>query len=269
MVGDEDPDPAGAQVGHQVADVGHRDRIDARKGFVEQDVARVGGQAARDFRPPPFAPRQRQRRRAAQVVDGEVGQKFLEPLAAHGAVGLGDFEDRQDVVLDRQAAEDRRFLRQVADPQPRAAVHRHQGDVAPVDQDLTALGHHQPRDGVEAGGLARSVGTKQRHDLAPVQVQRHVADHRAAAVGLAQPAHDQAAGAFGHGQGGACGGQFPPSWPVLWPEPWPVSITVRTRPSSVPVPSRRFTTIRSEASVFGPWVRSTLPSITRRASSSV
>ena len=86
-------------------------------------------------------------------------------------VGFGDFEDGQDVVLDRQAAKDRHFLRQIADAQPRAAIHRQEGHVAPVDHDLPAFGGDQPGNGVKAGRLARSVRAEQRHDLAARQVR--------------------------------------------------------------------------------------------------
>ena len=54
----------------------------------------------------------------------ELGEQPLEPVLAPGAVGLGDLEHRADIVLDVEAAEDRGLLRQVADAEPRAAIHR-------------------------------------------------------------------------------------------------------------------------------------------------
>ena len=48
-------------------------------------------------------------------------------------------EDRQDVLLDRQLAEHRRLLRQVADALPRPLVHRRLGDVLAVERDLARL----------------------------------------------------------------------------------------------------------------------------------
>ena len=112
----------------------------------------------------------------------ELGQQLLEPGAARGAVGLGDLEDGEDVLLDRQAAEDRHLLRQVAEAEPGAAVHGQRGDVEAVDHHLPALGRDEAGDGVEAGGLAAAVGAEQRHHLAGGEVHRDVADHRAPPV---------------------------------------------------------------------------------------
>ena len=54
----------------------------------------------------------------------EFVEQLLEPLAARVAVGLDHLEHRQDVLLDGQPAEDRGFLRQIAEAEDRAAVHR-------------------------------------------------------------------------------------------------------------------------------------------------
>ncbi len=71
-----------------------------------------------------------------------------------------------DILLDRQAAEDRSFLRQVADPQSRALVHRQLGDVVAVEFDGAAIGRNQSRDHVEHGGLACPVRAQQADRLA-------------------------------------------------------------------------------------------------------
>ena len=78
------------------------------------------------------------------------------------------------------------FLRQIADPQPRAAIHRQRGHILAVDQHLPAFGRHQPGNGIKAGGLARPVRPQQRHHLAPVQVHADIADHRPLLVAFAQ-----------------------------------------------------------------------------------
>src|SRR3546814_6332858 len=54
------------EVGDEVADVADRQWIDAREGLVEKHDRRVRRQRARDLCPPPFAARQRHRRRIAQ-----------------------------------------------------------------------------------------------------------------------------------------------------------------------------------------------------------
>ena len=65
----------------------------------------------------------------------EFLQQRVEVVLALLAALLHDLEHGADVLLDRQAAEDRRFLRQIADAEPGAAVHRHRGYVEAVDLD--------------------------------------------------------------------------------------------------------------------------------------
>src|SRR6185312_908360 len=48
----------------------------------------------------------------------------IEHLLAQLGFGLGDFEDGADILLDRQTAKDRGFLRQITDAAAGAAVHR-------------------------------------------------------------------------------------------------------------------------------------------------
>ena len=99
-------------------------------------------------------------------------------------VGLGDLEHGQDILLDRQAAEDRGFLRQIAEAEDRPAVHRQVGDVLPVEEDAAAVGPDQAHDRIEAGRLAGAVGPEQPDHLAALNVERDVVEHRAPVIGL-------------------------------------------------------------------------------------
>ena len=107
--------------------------------YVAEQVFRFGSKAAGDLHTASFAPRQCQRRRAAQVLDRELRQQLFKPLASLVAIDLGDVEDRRDVVLHREAAKDAGLLRQVADPHLRAPVHWQRGGVLPVDAHRPAL----------------------------------------------------------------------------------------------------------------------------------
>ena len=106
-------------------DVADRDRVHAGEGLVEEDEFRRAGQGAGDFHPASFAAGQAHAEVVADVVDVEFLQQafqgFLATVAIEVAAGL---EDRHDVVGYRQLAEDRGFLRQVADAGPGAPVHR-------------------------------------------------------------------------------------------------------------------------------------------------
>ena len=162
--------------------------------------------------------------------DRELAQQLVEHLVALLRVGHGDLEDRPDVVGDGHAAEHRGLLRQVADAELGAAVHRQPGHVLAVDGDRAGIGRHQPGDGVEAGGLAGAVRPEQRRDLAAPQRQRHVAQHRPLAVALGEVADLQARAPLGHAQVGPRGSLARAATAAGMK-------IVCTRPSSCPVPA--------------------------------
>ena len=166
VIGDQDTDAAVLEMLDQVADFAHRDGIDAGEGFVQQDVGRMRRQAARDFHAAALAARQRHGRRVADMGDAEFRQQRFHHGFQPGAIGLQQFGGGADILFGGQAAEDRGFLRQVADAQPRAAIHRQLGHVMAVHFDRAGVGGDQAGDHVEAGGLAGAVGTKQAHRLA-------------------------------------------------------------------------------------------------------
>ena len=67
------------------------------------------------------------------------------------------------------------------------------GDVAAVEGDAAFVRRQQAGDHVEAGGLAGAVRPQQAHHLAALQRQADTADHRPAAVALAEIDREQAA----------------------------------------------------------------------------
>ena len=66
MVGNQHADAAVLQMLDQIAYLAHGDRVDARQGFVQQDVGRLRRQGAGDLDAPPLATGQRQRGGAAE-----------------------------------------------------------------------------------------------------------------------------------------------------------------------------------------------------------
>ena len=171
-------------------------------------------------------------------------KQLFEPLAARAAVGLGDFEHREDILLDRHAAEDRGFLRQIAEAEDRPAVHRQIGDVLAVEEDPAAVRLDQSHDRIEAGGLAGAVGPEQADHFAAMDVERHIVKHRPPVVGLGDRVNLEPAGGDWHrgvrpddGRGVVHGDRQPlrfgtVKWPVTRPPRWPTpgappSITAR------------------------------------------
>ena len=125
--------------------------------------------------------------------DVEFLEQRIEAALALLAALFDHFEHGADVVFDRQAAEDRGFLRQIADAEAGAAVHRHRRHVETVDLDLALVDRHQPGDHVEAGGLAGAVGAEQSDRLAGADAERHAVHHLSALVALGQAVGDQGA----------------------------------------------------------------------------
>src|SRR3546814_3838688 len=75
---------------------------------------------------------------------------FVKPPFARDPVGLGEFEHRADILLDRHAAKDRGLLGQIAEAEDRAAIHRQSRDVGAVEHDAPRVGLHQSHDRIEA-----------------------------------------------------------------------------------------------------------------------
>ena len=102
-----------------------------------------------------------------------------------GLVGVSiQLQHRGDVLRDGETAEDRGLLREIAEPEDRAAVHRQPGDVLAVEQDAARVRLHQPHHRIEAGGLARAIRAEQPDHLAARDLQADVGQHLAAIIGL-------------------------------------------------------------------------------------
>src|SRR5581483_4993272 len=96
------------------------------------------------------------------------------------------FQDRQDVLLDRQLAKNRGFLRQVADAKvTRPQVHGRVGNVLIIEQDAARIRRRQPHYHVKAGGFAGSVWAQQTYDLPLLHAETHTVHNPTPTVGLA------------------------------------------------------------------------------------
>ena len=116
----------------------------------------------------------------------QLRQQLAQPRSPRRAVEVQRLEDGEDVLLDRQSAEDRRLLRQVADALPGPDVHRIVGDVGVVQQDAARIRRGQPHDHRERRRLAGAVRPEQADDLARRDLELDALDHRATAVRLGE-----------------------------------------------------------------------------------
>ena len=76
---------------------------------------------------------------SARCGDRQVLEQRVEAVGERIRVEILQLEDGADVLGDRQLAEDRRLLRQVRQPEPRARVDRQPRQVAPVELDPPAV----------------------------------------------------------------------------------------------------------------------------------
>src|SRR5262252_3593156 len=180
VVGDQHADAALGQVAHQRLDVADRDRVDAGERLVEEHVVRPAREGARDLDAAALAARERDRRRLAQARDVELLQQRVEVAVAPLPAPLDHLEHGADVFLHVEAAEDRGFLRQVADAEAGALIHRQRGYVVAVELDAAAVGRDQAGDHVEHRGLAGAVRPEQTDRLAAADIETDALDDLAA-----------------------------------------------------------------------------------------
>ena len=107
--------------------------------------------------------------------------------------GFDDFEHRADILLDGEAAEDRGFLRQITDAEPRALIHRQFRDVVAVELDRAAIRLDQAGDHVEHGGLAGAVRAQQADGFATAHIDADAAHDLARAETFFHAMHSQEA----------------------------------------------------------------------------
>ena len=105
----------------------------------------------------------------------------LTPLT----IAFDQLEHGSNVFFHCQAAENRRFLRQVSDAHARTLVHRQVCEVDAVQRNGSVICRYQPRDHIEHGGFAGSIGPEKPDGLTLPHRERHPAYHWPALVALA------------------------------------------------------------------------------------
>src|SRR5690606_36702222 len=108
------------------------------------------------------------------------------------AVLIGNLEDRANILLNRKAAENRRLLGKVANPEPCPPVHRQVREVDAVELDRPVIGGNQSRDHVEHGRLACPVRAQQADGFPTSYGETHPPDDRPALVALADRSYGEA-----------------------------------------------------------------------------
>src|SRR3974390_2317138 len=101
-------------------------------------------------------------------------------MSPASSVRLDDLQHGANIFLDREAAEDRSFLRQIADTEPRTLIHGQLRHVATVELDAALISLDEPGDYVEHRRFTGAIRAQKPHSLALADVKAHASDHFAA-----------------------------------------------------------------------------------------
>ena len=164
-------------MGHHHLDIRHRNGVDARKGFVQQDEARVRGQGPGDLHPPPFASGQGTALAFPDVADVEFLDQVFHLLPAFVLVRFDFFQDGHDVLFHRKFPEDGGFLGQIANALQGPFVHGKIGNVLVIQVHMAGIRMFQSYDHVEGSGLPGTVGPQKSHNGPLFHFQADFVDH--------------------------------------------------------------------------------------------
>ncbi len=173
-----------AHDGHQlVLNGAARERVQRAEGLVEQQHLRLDGKCPRDADALLHAAGELR----GLLVDGGAQAHHRDELL-HMPVDLGRrplgparLDGKRDVSAHRQPGHQRMTL------EHHAALQAGAGNFTAVHEDVAGSGRVQPRQHVQDGGLAAARMADDADELAAVQRERHIGEHRLGGdVGLAE-----------------------------------------------------------------------------------
>ncbi|OPZ57586.1 MAG: hypothetical protein BWY87_01607 [Deltaproteobacteria bacterium ADurb.Bin510] len=192
MIGDDHADALVLELHDHALDVADRDGVDAGKGLVQEQVLGIEGHGPRNLDPPALAARERDALALAHPLEAEVRNDLVAPVLERAALEALGLERHGDVLLDRQSAEDRGLLRQIADALERPTGQIELGQILLAQIDLAGIRLDEAHHHVEGRGLAGAVGPQQANDLATTTLERQAFDDRSLTVAFLE------AGGFEH-----------------------------------------------------------------------
>ena len=172
---------------HNALDILHRNRVNARKGLVEENKLGVDSHRTSNLRTPTLATRELDTFILTHLLQAELLNQFLNPLSLVLLRVARHFEHRTEVVLHRESAKHRRLLCQVAHTHLGAFIDGQFGNlgccaVLVFEEDATIVGLHQTHYHIKGSGLTRTVGTQQTYNLALLNINRNVVNNRSTLV---------------------------------------------------------------------------------------
>lgn len=115
-----------------------------------------------------------------------MGKKFRCPAVAFLAVNRQGFEDRLQILPDRQSPKITAVLRQISDTESGSFIHGHACDVGGVEGDRSAVRRNHAEDHAKRGGFSRAVATEHANDFPLGQDEADFVDHGATVISFYQ-----------------------------------------------------------------------------------
>src|SRR6516165_4618928 len=103
----------------------------------------MGGERARNLDAAALTAGKRRRRCVPDMGDAEFGEQFFDHGLETYRIRLHELCGSADVFLGRHAPEDRGFLRQITNTEPRAAIHGKARYIMAVDFDRASVGWNE------------------------------------------------------------------------------------------------------------------------------
>src|SRR5271165_2117874 len=182
VIGDQHADAASLKVANEVLDVADGNGINPGERLVKQHEGWLSGERARNLTSAPLPSRKRDRRSLAQPGNVELFEKGFEHRLTRPAIGLVHLEHGANVVLDIQAAEDRRLLRKITDPEPGPLEHWQPRNVVTIEFDRSLVRPDEARNHIKDGGLASPVRAQKSNGFTSSDRNADVLHHHAAAI---------------------------------------------------------------------------------------
>src|SRR6185369_10844798 len=113
------------------------------------------------------------------MCDAELLEQLAQTYLTLFGRNRQSLKDGEDVLLDRELAEHRWLLREVADPRAGTLVHRQIRQIFAVERHAAAVGTQQTDDDVEGRRFSGAVRTEQADDLPRGDRHRDVAQDAA------------------------------------------------------------------------------------------
>lgn len=157
VIGDENGEAGLPEFGDDGLNFVHRDGVNAGEWLIQHDEARLSHERASDCKSTFLSTGTGQGDIVPNMSDAETLEKFVAALDLFFPRDFESLHHGHDVFLDGEFSENRFFLRQITHPEASAFVHRHVGNVVPVEEDLAIVGRNESDDHVEAGRFSGSI----------------------------------------------------------------------------------------------------------------